>query len=1087
MNINPSMIILSLNLAFLGIILLAFLSGYLKGLYKTTTFLAFSLVFFIIGILIIGPISEALFKADLSFLNNILPDNFKLSQGSIKASLPGILTQQFPDQEALFVEGSEALALAYGIVKMGLRLILLIILLVLNATILKIIPLITWMFIRPKRNELTGLRPKKRRLWGGLVGVAKGIAVTILLAIPLAGISSLGASAETVLKYQESSEASTEAATGEEEAELEMVFDALSAYRKSIMGFIYGIPFGSNKMDEVLFDKLLEVEVKTEASKEKIMLRRDVKKAVKIFEIVMDANEGSTHFDPSFLFKVTEEQLTLIQKEFKGITVLNIAKNIGAEFGYDFIVKEGLDKDYEDDITLDNLKAIDLSSEFEILIEVVKIINQSEAQEEVFEDVFALTNEEAEDVFAKLSEMKLIQMGLPLGFNFFLEMDQIKETIQTNNIDLESIKKPTKEELTLDFKNIVNIYTLARDMGFTTTDQFENPNKEFFIQIEDVHIVDLFLVVFDFTFIYNNDEFFANVVYDFATKDLPIEYKDIIERDLLVDNFNASELSKIALLGKLFLVEGLFEENAELDLVAILTENNIEKISTYISGSNILSGGTTAILDVLTSEYIEEFTIEVPEDFSFKGESGKTELKAILFSVKDIVELGILEPEYDYANLTEEKIDEISTNFANSEIIKYNLSPMINFLTSQTEYSFIRSDEEPEFWTKDEIFNTINAVKIFSDSGIDQTNVHTLDPLVVKKITLSKTVSNGLKDYLEHENEPGGSIAGKLVIPEDLTYYSLEDEYGEAYYMFIGFKEILGNEPVGSFNIVAEDIINMDLDLIFNSKILESTIVENHLKPMFTDPHLEKYLVDSYQNGTEFDFYIDENSNNPDGDSKDLLLALAILEANGIGYQTMGYGTFIGALSLNPASSQEINDAVIDSAVLSASLPKFLNQLINIEGELNLNVFEHYNKEDLSYWGESGENKELYFILDGLISADTLKTFDYLTLSDATKEDFKAKAKDIAKSETLRQMLPRIITDSNLTMANSLRSEVDPNSLTEQEWNNEIEILTEIIVILNENPHINFDLILPADLPKVTEIKTLMTNSLLYDEAKIIL
>lgn len=1087
MNINPNMIILSLNLAFLGIIILAFLAGYLNGLYKTTTFLAFSLVFFVIGIIIIGPISEWLLGADLSSLNNVLPDNFQLQQGSIRASLPGILSQQFPEQQALFVEGSETMALAYGIVKMVLRLILLIILLVLNATLLKIIPLITWMFIRPKRNELTGLKPKKHRLWGGLVGVVKGIAVMVLLAIPLAGISSLGASAETVLEYQEASEASTDAASDEEEPEFEMIFKSLGAYRKSIMGFVYGLPTGSNKMDEVLFDKLLEVEVKTETSKEKVMLRRDVKKAVKILEIVIEANDGSTHFDPSFLFKVTEEELTTIQKEFRGITVLNIAKNIGAEYGYDYIVKEGLDKDYEDDITLANLKAIDLSAEFEILIDVVKIINQSEAQEAVFEDVFALTNIEAEAVFEELAKLKLIQMGLPIGFNFFLEMDQIKQTIETNNIDIDSIQKPTKEELTLDFKNIVNIYTLARDMGFTSVDQFENPDQEFFIQIEDVHIVDMFIVVFDFTFIYNNDEFFANVVYDFATKDLPLEYKDVIERDLLVDNFNATELSTIALLGKLFLAEGLFADNAEIDLVAILTENNIEKISTYISDSNILSGGTSALLDVITGDFIPNFTIEVPEDFSFKGAAGKTEIQAILYSVKDIVELGILEPGYDYASLTEEKIEQLSTNFASSQIIRYNLSPMINHLTSQTQFSFITSDEGPEFWTKDEIFNTINAVKIFNDSGIDETNVHTLDEEVVNKISLSKTVSNGLKNYLEQEVEPGGTLAGKLVIPEDLVYYSTEDEYGETYHMFVGLKQILGNNPIGTFNPAAEDIINMDLDLIFNSKILEGTIVDNHLKPMFTDPSLVEYLVDSYQDGEEFDFYIDENPNNPDGDSKDFLHGLATLENNGIGYQAISYSSFVAALTLNPAAAQEINDAVIASAILNASLPKFMNQIINTDGGLNLDVYEDYKKDDLSYWGEAGENKELYFILDGLLSADNLKTFQYATLNDTNKENFKVQAKEVARSETLRQMLPRIITESSLTMANSLRSEVDPNTLTKEDWENEIDVLTDIIVILNENPHLDFDAVQPADLPIVVEIRTLMIDSILYDETKITL
>lgn len=1083
MNLSPELIILIMNLSFLGIIVLAFLAGLMKGLYKTTLYLVFSLVFFVVGILLIGPISEWLLGVNLSFLNNFLPENFKLASGSIRASLPEILKQQFPEQQALFVEGSETMALAYGIIKMALRLVLVILLVLLNATILKIFPLITWLFIRPKRDEFTGEKPKKHRLWGGLVGAVKGLAVTVLVAVPLAGIASLAASAETVLDIQAAAEAEPEAASDEDD-EFEMIFDALGAYRKTMMGVVYGFPVGGNKMDEVLFDKLLEVKVVTGSSKQKLMLRRDIQKSVNILEIVIEANDGSAAFDPSFLFKITEEQLTQIQKEIKGITLLNIAKNVGAEYGYDYIVRENLHESYEDDITLAKLKEIDLNEEFEILINVVKIINQSEAQEDVFNDIFALTNEEAQDVFDELAELKLIQMGLPIGFNFFLGMDQIKETIETNNIDMNSIQKPTKVELISDFKNIVNIYTLARDMEYTGLEDFENMDQQFFIQIEDVHVVEMFLIVFDFSFIYNNDEFFANVVYDFATGSLPEEYKDIIERDLLVNNFNASELSTIALLGKLLLVEGLMDEGAEIDIVAILTESNIDKIATYISSSNILSAGTNGILDVLTADFAQGFTIEVPANFSFKGASGKTELKAILYSVKDIMELGILEAGFDYASLTEQKIETISTNFANSQIIRYNLSPMINHLTSQTDFSFITSDEGPEFWTKDEIFHTLNAVKIFSDGGIDQTNIHSLDAEVVNKVALSKTISKGLKGYLENENEPGGSLAGQLVIPEDLIYYSTEDEGGEIYYLFVGLKEMLGTNPMGSFNPVAADIIDMDLNLIFASKILEATVVEKHLKPMFTDPHLIKYLVDSYEDGTEFDFYIDENPTNPDGDSKDLLLSLARLDDNGISYQTMGYSSFITALA-NPVAAQEINNAVIDSAILNASLPKLLNQMINVEGGLNLNVHQDYDKEDLSYWGEVGTNKELYFILDGLLSADNLKGFDYLTLNDTNKAGFKVNAKKVAKSETLRQMLPRIITESNLTMANSLRSTVDPNTLTELEWNNEIDILTDIIVLLNENPTVDFDAPTPADVPVVIQIRDLMIGSLLYDETKI--
>jgi hypothetical protein len=81
--------------------------------------------------------------------------------------------------------------------------------------------------------------------------------------------------------------------------------------------------------------------------------------------------------------------------------------------------------------------------------------------------------------------------------------------------------------------------------------------------------------------------------------------------------------------------------------------------------------------------------------------------------------------------------------------------------------------------------------------------------------------------------------------------------------------------------------------------------------------------------------------------------------------------------------------------------------------------------------------------------------------------------------------LPRIIIDSNLTMANSLRSEVDPYTLNEEQWNNEINILAEVIIILNENSTLSFESPSPEHAAVLLEIKELITNSILYDESKI--
>src|SRR5690554_4153854 len=465
----------------------------------------------------------------------------------------------------------------------------------------------------------------------------------------------------------------------------------------------------------------------------------------------------------------------------------------------------------------------------------------------------------------------------------------------------------------------------------------------------------------------------------------------------------------------------------------------------------------------------------------------RSEITAALKSVRNIFEIGLAEEGFDFKDITDEKIDEIALNFSNSTIIRHNLSPIINQATSDTDFSFITSEEDESFWTKDEIYYTFKAVKTFATEEVDQNSVHTIEDAKILEVSKSKTVSNAFGTFLEHENEPGGMLNGELNIPEGLVYYSTLEDEGEMYNFFVGAKEIIGEDSIEDLNIGIEDVLDINLEKVFSSKILKSTIVENHLKGMPSEENLGKYIVDNYENGDEFDWYIGENPENPSGDSVPLINALANLDDLGINYATMNYSSFLSVLQANPNGAQEINDEVLSSAVLNASMPKMLNELINVQGELNLNIYPNYNKTDLDYWGEIGSNKELFYILDALIVADELGDFDYQSLNDTNKEEFKTNAKKIAKSETLIQMLPRIIEESNLTMAEDLRTGVDPNSLTEAEWNNEIDVLVDIIVILNEHPTLDFDNPNPADIPVVLEIRLLMVDSMLYDETKIIL
>ena len=197
-NIDANNLFLYFNLLCGLILLIAILFGFINGLFKTTFMTSFFIVILIVGAIAIPLIAEGLLKMDISFANQYIPD-LEVNITTLNASLPEILTHYLPEQAFLFEEGSESLLLAFGVVKMFLTIILWIILLILNFTLFKLIAWIIWLIIKPKKNKKAKKvnkknqdnlevvqvetdesakklrKPKKYRLWGGLVGDRKSV------------------------------------------------------------------------------------------------------------------------------------------------------------------------------------------------------------------------------------------------------------------------------------------------------------------------------------------------------------------------------------------------------------------------------------------------------------------------------------------------------------------------------------------------------------------------------------------------------------------------------------------------------------------------------------------------------------------------------------------------------------------------------------------------------------------------------------------------------------------------------------------------------------------------------------------------
>lgn len=886
-------------------LLMSILYGFINGFLKTSFMTIFFLIVLVIGVISIPFISELLLDVNMKFINLILPNEITTEFTSVRASAPAILTEMFPERASMFVEGTESLLLVFGIIKMAINIVLFILLLVLNFTVFKFIGWILWMFVKPKNNPNTGDKPKKHRLLGAGVGVVRGLILLLLLAIPMAGFSSLATSANKIMRITESN-TNGEVQQASETDEFEEYLSFLLDYRQTYLGQVF------KSVDIPMFDAIIKVNTKVSDKDISLKLRSDIEHMVSIYEILVEANNGSSDFDENLFFKLTDDQITEIADYLSKADFIKVGVSIGAEILYDYLVNEDLINGYEDKLTLENLKNLQVSEDIKTLAEVIILTRAVEFEGEFKDNVFTLTEEEATEIISKLSELKLLEYALPIGLNFFFNLESTQQLMIENGLDVTDLVKPIPEELLIDFENLANVYKAVKDLGYSSVDELKAlENTENLKLITDVQTTNLVSSIFGFNVLTDNSRLISTVLYDMLINGLPESYQSVITVEALQNNFNETEVTNLVLLTKLFLEVGMFEENFnEQDL---LTTENIEKLSTRISGSTLISGiakdliltmassfnlpitievpesvtfggdeGKAEIQAVLTSvkavleanllddsfnaldltdQDIQDLatsiseskimthniplmldqmlgnmttiTLEIPEDFSFEGESGKEELVALLTNFRTFSEKGFLESSFNIQTLTDADIRSIAKDISSSVIMTHNIPSFLDHVSAGTSFEFLSDVDVEVIWDENELYYTLNAAKIFMTNNITQTNINSLTNEQIHQISLSKYVSNVIGLTINSMNEPGETLDGKLFIPTIDTWYSTDSSTGELEYLFLGLKEMVGLNDLSSFNVTADELLDKDIDLIIRSKTLEATIIEKHIKPLY--------------------------------------------------------------------------------------------------------------------------------------------------------------------------------------------------------------------------------------------------------------
>lgn len=922
----------ALSIAFVMIIILSALMGSLKGLHKSLFQLVFSLFFLILAIIIIPYIADAMMGMNISRFKQFFPEEIQDQVTTLKATIPLWLRQTFPDNQAMFQAGSESMAMIYAVVKLVLILILLLIYFIVSMTILKLIGFIIWLFIKPDKRKV-----KKRKLTGALIGGARGILIVILLAVPLVGLSSIFSSFTLIMSHSSDT-------SGQQTESFVEEYEVFEAYQHTWVSKA----FKPTNLDAHMFDFIFKIDVKIDGKKESVKIRKDLHSGAQIYDVIMTTTEGK--LDEYSLLKLSNDDITTIQKHLKNTKVLKLAQVVLSEYFYETILNNHLDDGYEE-ITLSNLKKIDLTNDVITLLEAAKVVTKVDFDGAIEDKIFALEKADANLFIDTIATVEWLKYLMPMGLNYYLNSDQVNLLMSEYNIDSNSINKPSMNELVSDFKQIKALYGLIKDLEIEKMSDFEALfNSDSLKTLEDGQVENLVDTIFGFQILNNNLNLIA--AYGHNIIESQEAFSGMISKDDFIEKLTKQEIKYIMLLGKLIIENDALSEDVDFDV--LLQEENINKLAHRIAYSEIVSDVVPTLLEMMFSNNASGLTIEIPTDITFKGEPGETELKNLFKALNELIAYDMQNPSFDIDTLSDEKIRELSHTLSLSETIKHNISGIIRDLTSGRSYQFVTPMYERSYWTEDELYYTLSSFKLFERYHISEENVNVLTEAEIQTIAKSKTVTEALKKEIEKMNGVGGVLENKLVIPDGLTWHSL-DETGEIEHLVLAIKAVQGTQPFTTFNPSIDGLFGKDKDLIFRSQIILHTLTENHLKPL-VNVTMANYFEPKDFYGNEYDWY------GSPSDAVDFVKALDDLSQAGIDYKVMDYALFISVLQSDPQKPRAINDALVQSKIFMHSMSKMLHELINIQGGNSMTI----HQGDPSYWGTKDADGELLNLLTTL-------------------------------------------------------------------------------------------------------------------------
>lgn len=933
---SSSQISLYVNIG-IGVILgLAFLFGYIKGIFKSSYQLLTSLAVVIAFYLLVPTITNVLLTYDMSSLGvDFGNPNVTTIGGLIEETI--ISTLNVTLEEGVLITDTMLYKTLVSVLEIGVTIVVLLLAFILNITLFKLIFWIIYLFIKPRKKDENGVKIKKKfisRLTGGLVNTLSCILSLLILFVPLSAVLSLGETASEIASSSLNNDDIVEVSYdgyhlklssedkglletfGLNKETLEIVEEYGSIYRGTIPGVIYSIKINGTELDSFIFDKIFEID----NGETTFSIRKELNNVLEVVGILDQSVELSKKEDGSFdIFKIieslSEEEIGTIFTKLSELEVIRFVVPVALETAEISIKYKNVEEGESANLTADTN-----------LLDLVTVLKDTDYKKLIGDLGNIISDAKA------LYESSNISLEEGFDFNLLLNLDETK---------LQNLLNSLGELTIIDelYKVIISSYEEQLD-GALEAYMVLKPNLKIidgYYYINDVNsnILAMTESIDDVVVKINNDmkwvivnvltseEYVTQI--DATNNYFAIDLTDVIITDEIKNIGNIYSSFKALGVTNIDSFKKIFDDSIEADEIdySKFTYDNLNNLSKALLSSKIISKASENIMvivnNMLPNEYHNMIVVPdevVAEDFTSLLVLGKVVLQSGLVSQGETIDYGSLFTEY--------KADLLSA-LKGSNIITSNLTPIIGTLLESVFGPDVVIIPEDLDWQLelDPLFDSVELL-LQTGAASGQVDLEKVDTerlaLALSKSRIITSSMNGIVKFLLESVDMGGL---QIKVRDDIVWNFNEIHSVLKSAMIV--LDIFSSEEGESDDFITKltNLNDEDIDTLLGSKLI-SSVMANLIYDMSQDGGQLNGVLVVETEPTNDDFWL--GTDTTEGELRKLLRSANLI----------------------------MNDIDLDSADLTSSL---LNKVIRLTNNIN---------------PAEGETDEVGQLLNSKILTDTI-------------------------------------------------------------------------------------------------------------------